>query len=214
MVVTVVWMLGITNAFNFVDSMDGLTVGIGGLIAGFFLLTALAAQQPEIAVFCALLVGISIGVYFFNAPPASIFLGDAGAQTIGFLLAALSITFVPTNGPQISSWLSTMILLGLPIFDMVLVVTSRLRRRQPVYRSARDHTYHRLRNLGLGPNRSVLLMHTATFILGCLTIIALSSSLFVVSLLFVFVFFCGIGLIIFFEATFSNPPSWTNNSKI
>lgn len=203
MIVTIIWMLGITNAFNFVDSMDGLTIGIFGLVAGFLLLM-LASHHSDFALYCAVLVGISIGIYFFNAPPACIFLGDAGAQIIGFLLAALSIAIVPKNEGQVLSWLSVLILLGVPIFDMFLVVISRIRRKRPIYLSARDHTYHRLRKLGLGPNRSVLLMQIITIILGCLTIGVLESSPLIVALLFGFVFICGIVLLIFFEGSFSD----------
>ncbi len=151
-VVTIFWMLGITNAFNFVDSMDGLTVGIGGLVTGFLLAASIATNKSEFAIYCAVLFGISAGIYFFNSPPACIFCGDSGAQTIGFLLAALAIVYIPKNMDQITSWMSIIILFGVPIFDMVLVIFSRWRRKQPVYRSARDHVYHRLRRLGLSPS--------------------------------------------------------------
>lgn len=197
--VTIVWIVGITNAFNFVDSMDGLAVGLGGLAAGFFMLVTLDSAQPELSLFTTLLVGVCLGLYFYNAQPARLFLGDAGAQTLGFILAAVAIIFAPTDAYQTSSWFVTVMVLGVPIFDMCLVVFSRLRRRQPVYRSARDHTYHLLRARGLDSNRVVLVMHLASLVLGCLAAISLKQAPIIANTLFLFTILVGGGLILFLD---------------
>ncbi|HSO27563.1 MAG TPA: MraY family glycosyltransferase, partial [Anaerolineales bacterium] len=170
---TFFWMVGITNAFNFVDSMDGLSVALAGIAAAFFMWATIDAGQPALTQLSAVLMGVCLALYFFNAPPARLFLGDAGAQTLGFFLAALAIVYTPRAFSQTSSWFAPMLFLGVPIFDAVLVVIARLRERKPVYRSARDHTFHRLVAAGLEPNRAVLLMHFGAFVLGCLAIAAL-----------------------------------------
>jgi UDP-GlcNAc:undecaprenyl-phosphate GlcNAc-1-phosphate transferase len=173
-VLTVLWVVGITNAFNFVDSMDGLAVGLGGLAAAFFMIVTLDASQPLLSRHSALLFGACIGLYLFNSPPAMLFLGDSGSQTLGFALSALAIAYSPQGANQSSSWFVPIMLLWIPIFDMALIVFSRLRRGHPVYDASLDHTYHRLLNLGLGSFRSVVVMQVAALILSCLAFILLT----------------------------------------
>lgn len=174
LILTYVWIVGITNAFNFVDSTDGLAVGIAGLAAAFFTLVTLDAGQTILSYQSALILGACIGLYFFNSSPALLFLGDSGAQTLGFVLAVLGIAYRPLGANQSSSWVVPIMLLGIPIFDMTLVVLSRFRRRKPVYTAARDHTYHRLLALGINSNRAVVLMHIISLLLGCLAFMLLT----------------------------------------
>src|SRR3989304_3000745 len=170
---TFLWVVGITNAFNFVDSMDGLAVGLGGMAAAFFMLVTMDAGQLLLSSHSALILGTCVGLFFFNSPPAHLFLGDSGAQTLGFVLAVLAIAYQPQGVNQSSSWVVPIMLLGVPIFDMALVVVSRLRRGKPIYAAARDHTFHRLLALGWTSNRAVLAMQVASLLLGCLAFVAL-----------------------------------------
>lgn len=172
--ITYIWMVGITNAFNFVDSMDGLATGLGVLAAGFFMLVTFDSEQLNLSLFSAILVGACLGSFYYTATPAKFFLGDSGAQFLGFILAGLAIEYNPLGFLRIQSWFVPIMLVGVPIFDTTLVVVSRLRRGNPIYRAGRDHTYHRLVKLGLGSNRAVLSMHFAALLLGCLAFIALS----------------------------------------
>lgn len=184
---TIIWVTGITNAFNFVDSMDGLAVGLGGTAAAFFMLVTLDARQFTLSAFSAVIIGICIGLYFFNSPPAKMFLGDSGSQTLGFILAVLAITYRPLGANQSSSYVVPIMILGVPIFDMALVVVSRLRRRQPVYTAARDHSYHRLLALGFGPTRAVLIMQVVSLTLGCLAVVILNQPPLITNIVFIFV---------------------------
>jgi UDP-GlcNAc:undecaprenyl-phosphate/decaprenyl-phosphate GlcNAc-1-phosphate transferase len=172
--VTIFWFVGITNAFNLIDSMDGLAVGIAGIAFAFFMIMALVAQQTYLAIFSAILLGICIGLYIFNVSPAHLFLGDSGAQTLGFTLAAVAMIYTPHNLPQASSWFVPVFVLGIPIFDTSLVVASRLLRHKPVFHADRSHTYHRLVAMGLDPQRAVLIIHMITLVLNFLAFIALS----------------------------------------
>lgn len=171
---TFLWIVGITNAFNFVDSMDGLALGLAGLATTFFILVTLDAGQPFLSQQSALLLGACIGLYLFNSPPARLFLGDSGAQTLGFVLAVIAIAYRPLGAFQTSSWVVPILLLGVPIFDMILVVQSRIRRGKPVYTAARDHTYHRLVALGWTSGKAVLIMQVGALMLGCIAFLVLT----------------------------------------
>jgi UDP-GlcNAc:undecaprenyl-phosphate GlcNAc-1-phosphate transferase len=188
---TVVWVVGITNAFNFVDSMDGLAVGLGGMAASFFMLVTLDSGQMALSQHSAMLIGACIGLYFFNSPPALLFLGDSGAQTLGFLLAVLGISYDPLNMNQSSSWFVPIMLLSVPIFDSALVILSRLRHGRPIYAAALDHTYHRLLRLGFSSNRAVQVMHVSSLLLACLAFISLIQPPFIANLIFAIVLFTG-----------------------
>lgn len=182
--ITIFWIVGITNALNFVDSMDGLAVGLSGVAAAFFILVTLQSQQTALVLHSAVLLGACIVLYFYNSSPAMLFLGDSGAQLLGFFLAVLGITYQPQGANQSSSWLVPILLLGVPIFDTVLIVFSRLRHHRPVYRASLDHTYHRLLNLGLGSQRAVQIMHMAALILNCIAFFILSQPPLVANLIF------------------------------
>lgn len=189
---TAVWVIGITNAFNFVDSMDGLAVGLAGMATAFFILVALDSNQLLLSRHSALILGACIGLFLFNMPPARLFLGDSGAQTLGTVLAVLAIAYRPLGANQSSSWVVPIMLLGVPIFDMVLVVFSRLRRGKPVYSAARDHTYHRLVSLGWNSNQAVLFMQITSLLLGCLAFLVLSRPPLIANLIFAAVILAGI----------------------
>ena len=182
--ITVLWVVGITNAYNFVDSMDGLATGLAALTAAFFMLVTYDSNQLDLSSLSAILVGACIGCFYYTAPPAKFFLGDSGAQLLGFLLAGLAIAYNPLGFLRIQSWYVPILLLGVPIFDMILVVYSRLRRGKPVYQAGRDHTYHRLVALGLDTNRAVLTMQFAALLLGCLAFIALAQPPLIANLIF------------------------------
>jgi UDP-GlcNAc:undecaprenyl-phosphate/decaprenyl-phosphate GlcNAc-1-phosphate transferase len=173
MTLTLIWTIGITNAFNLVDSMDGLAIGLAAIASAFFMLVTVDAAQPALSLLSAIILGSSIGMLYFNTLPAHTFLGDSGAQFLGFILAALGIAYTPPGLPQPSSWFVPILLLSVPIFDTSLVVVSRLRHKRPIYQAGLDHTYHRLINLGLPSSRAVLTMHLFAIVSGCLAFMAL-----------------------------------------
>jgi UDP-GlcNAc:undecaprenyl-phosphate GlcNAc-1-phosphate transferase len=174
--VTLFWLVGVTNAFNLVDSMDGLAVGLSAWAFAFFMLATLDSQQRVLSLLSAMVLGICLGLLFYNITPARLFLGDAGAQSLGLLLATIAIMYTPQVPYQKSSWFVPILLVGVPIFDTALVSFSRLRRRKPFYLGGMDHTYHRLVALGLEPGRAVMAMHMAALMLECAAFVALSLS--------------------------------------
>jgi len=167
-------VVGITNAFNLSDSMDGLSVVAVALKQAFFTLATFDSGQVNLSLFSVLLLGICLGISYFNRHPAKLFLGDSGAQMLGFFLAAIGMLYTPIGAHQTSSWFVPILLVGVPIFDTSLVFFSRLRRKQAFYKSGRDHTYHRLVERGMDSGRAVLTMHFAALILECVAFVAVS----------------------------------------
>ncbi|NPV57229.1 MAG: undecaprenyl/decaprenyl-phosphate alpha-N-acetylglucosaminyl 1-phosphate transferase [Anaerolineae bacterium] len=200
--ITIVWIVGVTNAFNLADSMDGLVTGLSGWAFAFFIMAALVAGQQTLAIQSAIMAGICVSLYFYNSPEARLFLGDSGALTLGFILAIMAIIYTPLNRPQSSSWFVPIMLVGVPIFDTTLVFFSRLRRKVPFYQGNLDHTYHRLVAMGIAPNQSVQIMHLAALMLNCMAFIALSLEPLYSNLIFASCLVVGAGGIIFLESRF------------
>jgi len=173
---TFLWIVGITNAFNFVDSMDGLALGLAAIASTFFLFVTIDAAQLHLTFLSVILLGCCIGLFYFNTTPAKTFLGDSGVQFFGFMLATLALAYTPPGLPQPSSWFVPILLLGVPIFDTTLVVISRLQRGDPVYKAGQDHFYHRLVQLGMSSAQAVTIMHVIALLIGSLAFIALQRS--------------------------------------
>lgn len=171
--VTLLWIAGITNAFNLVDSMDGLAAGLAAIASAFFLFVTIDAGQLHLTFLSATLLGACIGLFYFNTTPARTFLGDSGAQFLGFMLATLAMAYTPPGLPQPSSWFVPILLLFVPIFDTALVSFTRLQRGIPIYKAGQDHIYHRLVQAGNSPAQAVTVMHVAAILSGCLAFIAL-----------------------------------------
>lgn len=191
---SILWIVGLMNAFNFVDSMDGLAVGLAIVAAGFFMLVTLDARQPTFAMLSAVLLGALLGMYYFNAMPAKVFIGDSGSQLLGFALAAIGIAYSPAGSqlPQALTWFTPILVLGVPIFDTTLVVVSRLRRGKPIYEARQDHTYHRLVGMGFHPTRSVLTMQFGAILLSLLAFIALGFSILIANVVFATIVLLGV----------------------
>lgn len=157
LLLTVIWVLGITNAFNLLDNMNGLSGGLAALAAGSISVLAFLEGQLWVASFAAALAGACIGFVIHNFARGRIFLGDSGSLLIGFLLAALGIEMRFLENTSKVTWMVPVLILGLPIFDTTLVVVSRLRRGlNPLTSPGRDHVSHRLVLLGLSRRVAVV----------------------------------------------------------
>lgn len=165
---TLFWIVGITNAMNFQDNMDGLAAGIAAIASIFFFVMAVQQELSLVGSLAAALAGASIGFLLYNFNPASTFMGDMGSMVLGFLLSVLAIKLdfkVPPERQIITS-LVPIIVLGLPIFDTILVVFTRLRERRSPVQGGKDHTSHRLVSLGLSQRYAVLVLYGVTALLG------------------------------------------------
>lgn len=170
--ITAAWILYITNAVNFLDNADGIAIMTSATTSAIFLLIAILNDQQLVSVLAAAVLGASLGFARYNLPlpRSSIFMGDSGSLFLGFLLAVLGIKIrVPVNDIQIT-WMTPIIVLGLPLFDTAMVFISRTRRGVSFFQGGIDHTTHRLARLGLD-KLSVAL--TITVINGALGLVAI-----------------------------------------
>ena len=175
--ITLLWLLGITNAINFLDNMDGLSAGISAVTTSFILLLALTNDQFLVAALAAALLGACLGFLRYNFPPARIFMGDVGSLFLGFLLAVMGIQLRFPANSNFVTWMVPVFLFGLPIFDMTLVVVSRLRRGLSPNTAGRDHTSHRLVLLGFSPREAVLILYLFSGILGMMALYITQASI-------------------------------------
>jgi len=157
---TLLWVVGITNAFNLLDNMDGLSSGVATIAAAFFTLLAAMSDQYLVGTLAAALFGACIGFLVYNWNPAQVFMGDTGSLFLGFLLAAVGIKLrFPANSASIT-WMIPILVLALPVFDTTLVFFSRLRRgNNPLTTAGKDHVSHRLARRTGSQREAVLLCY-------------------------------------------------------
>lgn len=166
---TVVWIVAITNAMNFIDNMDGLSAGIAAIGGGLFLIAAILNAQWFIGVILALLVGGCLGFLVFNFPPAKIFMGDGGSLVIGFVLAITTVrtTYIPVegSGPDAGAWYGVLMpiaVLAVPLYDFVTVTMIRIAQGKSPFVGDLQHFSHRLRDRGLGNRGTILVIYALT----------------------------------------------------
>jgi len=158
--VTVVWIVGITNAVNLIDGLDGLAAGVGFFAALTSFVVAFISGNQFVALLMAALMGVLAGFLFFNFNPARIFMGDSGSYFLGYVLATMSLTgALQQKASTAVSLLVPMIALGLPIFDTLLTMLRRILERRSVFSADRGHIHHRLLDLGLTHRRAVILLY-------------------------------------------------------
>lgn len=170
LILTLLWTVGITNAFNLLDNMDGLSAGLAGVSAVSFAVMGILGGQPAVAIAMLGLAGATLGFLAHNKHPAKVFMGDAGSLFIGFLLALMGVRLQFENLVSVT-FLVPVVVLGLPIFDTSLVVLSRIRHGKPIFLGGRDHVSHRLVRTGLPVRYAVGLLYWTGLCLGWLGLI-------------------------------------------
>jgi len=163
---TVVWVVALCNAFNFLDNMDGLTAGLSAISAASFLLIALSQGQILVSLMAAAVLGSALGFLTYNFNPASTFMGDMGALTLGYLMATLAIKLNFASQPLSVTWMVPILALALPIFDIHLVVITRLLEGRSPGQGGKDHTSHRLMSLGLSQRLTVIILYSFCALYG------------------------------------------------
>jgi UDP-GlcNAc:undecaprenyl-phosphate GlcNAc-1-phosphate transferase len=149
--ISILWIVGITNAFNFLDNLDGGASGIATISSASIFILSLAGNQYLIASFSLTICAATIGFLFWNRNPASIYLGDSGALFIGLMLSVLLLQFEPSATDMLSSISIPVMIMAVPIIDTSVAVISRFQRGVSIFQGGRDHLSHRI--LGLGLNR-------------------------------------------------------------
>jgi UDP-GlcNAc:undecaprenyl-phosphate GlcNAc-1-phosphate transferase len=171
--ITLFWLIGITNAVNLLDNMDGLAAGVSALAAGFLVYHCLGNGQPAAALFLAVLCASLLGFLVFNSNPASIFMGDCGSMFVGFLLACAPMLGAGDGRSRslVSVLAVPLLIMLIPIFDTTLVTVLRKLAGRPVSMGGRDHASHRLVALGLSERRAVWLLYGLAGVAGGLALL-------------------------------------------
>ena len=179
-VVTVAWVVAITNALNLMDNMDGLAGGIAAVASVFFFLIATLTNQYLVAPLAAVLVGACVGFLYYNfkSGAGAIFMGDSGSLFLGFMLAAVGIKLRFPDNYDFVTWMVPVLVLGVPLFDTVLVTLSRIRRGIPISRGGKDHFSHRLVAMGLTRREAVLVLFLIQGALGVAALVVMQAEVY------------------------------------
>jgi UDP-GlcNAc:undecaprenyl-phosphate GlcNAc-1-phosphate transferase len=157
-ITTVLWVVAITNMMNFLDGVDGLAAGLSAISAMTLFFIALLKGQPVMAVFAVILMGCTLGFLRHNFHPARIFMGDAGATFLGYVLAAIAVDGAFKSATLVSL-VVPVLALGVPILDTIWVIIRRFRENRPIYVADKGHTFHLLMKSGLTQIQTVVFLY-------------------------------------------------------
>ena len=169
--ITAFWIVGVCNAINFFDNLDGGAAGTVAVITIFLFLISFQTHQILVSALAIVTAGSTLGFLFWNRSPARIYMGDAGALFLGIILSVLTIRLNPGITPRAASLAIPLLLMAVPILDTTVAVTSRIHGGISPLQGGRDHLSHRLLRLGLGTRRSALALWSLTAIFGAFALI-------------------------------------------
>ena len=166
--ITVIWIVGITNSFNLLDNMDGLSSGIAFIAAGIFFLTALGGGHYFAGTIIACFGGVLLGFLYYNFPPAKVFMGDSGSLLIGYLLSILTIinTYYTDIYPTAAPVIMPLLIMAVPIFDTLSVIYIRLKRKTSVFEADKNHISHRLIRMGFSKVKTLMFLYITSLCIG------------------------------------------------
>lgn len=171
--ITILWILTVINALNFMDNMNGLCAGLGVIGSFWFAVLAAAAGQYLVALIALLICGALVGFLPYNFPNARAFLGDAGSHLVGYLLAVLAILphFYTLQSPRVLAVFTPLLVLAIPLSDLVWVIVLRWRTGKPFYLGDTNHLSHRLVRCGLNRTQAVLLIWLLAAAIGAIALL-------------------------------------------
>jgi len=164
-IVTLFWIVGIMNAINLLDGLDGLLAGVSTISATIFFIVALMKGQILVAILMAALAGATLGFLRYNFNPAQLFMGDTGSLFLGILFACLSVLGALKGTTTVALFVPVFIM-GLPILDTLWAIVRRALKRQPIFKADKGHIHHRLMNLGLTQRQAVLIIYAINICFG------------------------------------------------
>lgn len=171
---TVIWIVFITNAVNFIDGLDGLAAGVSAIMSISLVFISIRVGEYSIAILGIALMGSCFGFLPFNFNPAKIFMGDTGSTFLGFMLATLSIQGV-FKSYAVISFAVPLLILGLPLFDALFAMIRRILRGQSPMTADRGHLHHRLVDMGFSQKQTVFILYAISGVLG-ITAVLLAES--------------------------------------
>lgn len=167
LLVVFLWIIGLSNAFNLIDGLDGLAAGLAVIASFFFTLLGLQQRQPLLVAFAAILATSCLGFLPFNWYPAKIFMGDAGSMFLGFVLGAFALLSIAGMSRAVEIFIPVLFV-GIPIFDTLLSVIRRAIHRKPLLKPDKAHFYNLLMNRGFSHRGSVVFSYGLAAALGVL----------------------------------------------
>ncbi|GIO33192.1 MULTISPECIES: glycosyltransferase family 4 protein [Paenibacillus] len=173
---TIFWIVGVTNAINLIDGLDGLAAGVSGIAIGTILVMSLLMGNLTVALLCLLLLGAVVGFLFFNFHPAQIFMGDTGSLFLGFCLAMLSM--LGFKQIAIVSFITPLIIIGVPLSDTFFAIVRRWIQKKPIFAPDKGHLHHCLREIGFSHRQSVLIVYGIAAFFGVLAVIQSSAAMY------------------------------------
>ena len=153
-ILTILWIFGVTTVINFSDGMDGLAGGLSAISAGTLFIVALVKGQNTSAIMAIVLVGVAVAYLRYNKPPAKVFMGDAGATFLGFILGVIALDGAFKQATVLSLFIP-ILALGVPIFDNLFVVTKRFLQGKPIYQADASQAHYRLLRTGMNQKQVV-----------------------------------------------------------
>ncbi len=176
-IITFFWIVGVTNAINLIDGLDGLATGVSAIsILSMLVIFILNGAPPSVYIIIAALLGGLIGFLPFNFNPAKTFMGDAGSNFLGFVLATVSMLGMAKTYTLMAIVLPV-IILGLPIFDTLFAICRRILKHKPIMQADRGHLHHKLMDAGLTQKQVVIILYTVTAVLGIFAVVVVESDI-------------------------------------
>ncbi|MCX5725855.1 MAG: MraY family glycosyltransferase [Candidatus Saganbacteria bacterium] len=194
--ITILWIVGITNAINLVDGLDGLASGIAAIAGVTLFIVALIMKQEGPAVLMIALAGVSFGFLRYNFNPASIFLGDSGSLFLGYILATSSVLGVLKSALLIS-FIVPVLVFGFPIMDTALAIFRRMRDRKHIFEADKFHIHHNLLEAGLSHREAVMAIYFACILLslGALAMTAINDLVETIVVISIIILVAAVGII-------------------
>jgi len=167
LIVTLFWVVGITNTINLIDGLDGLAGGITFIASLSVAYTAAYKEMTETVTLVLAIAGACLGFLIYNFHPAKIFMGDAGSMLLGFLMSSVSlIGMAPTKSTMLFATIVPVLILALPIFDTAFAIIRRVANHRPIMQADKGHIHHRIMAMGFGQRRTALALYSISAIMG------------------------------------------------
>ncbi len=211
--ITVLWIVGVTNAVNLIDGLDGLAAGVSSIAAFSLFFIAILTSENDVAILTAALAGGCLGFLPYNINPARIFMGDTGALFLGFILSVVCIQGL-FKGYVIISFVVPFLILGLPLFDTIFAILRRLINKKPIMEADRSHLHHKLMDMGFSQKQTAALLYIISILLGISAVVVVKEGA-QQAIWFVIAILVAIVVAMFIYSPKSNPESKkTSDNKI
>lgn len=189
--VTMLWIVGVTNAVNLIDGLDGLAVGVSSIATFSLFFIAILAGEMQVAIIAAALAGGCLGFLPYNFNPAKIFMGDTGSTFLGYMLSIICIEGL-FKGYVVISFVIPFLILGLPIFDTAFAIVRRAWNKKPIMAPDRGHLHHKLMDMGFSQKQTVAILYIITCILALSAVVVLEAGAYTAIMFIVTILICSI----------------------